>query len=121
MLTKKIITRYQEIIELEKQLKTEKNDIRNTILESFPSDKLEGTDNYQHLYYKIKVTRKLKRTLDVKAYEALELPANLQFVDYKPSINLKRMRSIEMVDPDLLAKCITVEPATPTLTIEEAE
>ncbi len=81
------------------------------VLSLVHTGKLEGTTTTVTDGYKVAVTNKVTRKLDVSAYEELQLPTNLQFVDYKPSINLKRLRAVEMVDPSLTALCTTVKPA----------
>ena len=43
----------------------------------------------------------------------------MQFVTLKPSIDLFKLRAIEMIDPALVAKCVTVKPAKTAIKIEE--
>lgn len=85
------------------------------------ASKVEGTTTIVRDGYKVKVESKLKRKLDLDAYNALDLPENLQFVRYKPEIDLKRMRAVEMVDSALVASVVTTAPAKTAITIEEVE
>ena len=92
--------------------------IEAKILELVPS-KLEGTETTTRDGYKVAVTTKLTRKLDIEAYQALDLPENLLFVNYKPEIDLKKLKAVEMVDPSLIALCVTSTPAKASLKIEE--
>lgn len=87
------------------------------------NDKLEGTKGLQADIYKVSVVNKLTRTLDIDQYMTVRdtLPESLQFVDLKPTINLTKLRHLEAIDPDIAAKCITVKPAKPSITIKEIE
>jgi hypothetical protein len=82
-------------------------------------EKLEGTETRATDGFKVSVTHKLSRDLDYERYQALNLPENLAFVDLKPSINLKNLRMIERLDPALVAQCVTVKPAKPSIKVEE--
>jgi len=80
----------------------------------------EGTDKVEAGIFKITVTSKLTRTLDYEAYKAIEegLPVGVRCVDLKPAINLKKLRALEMVDPDLPAHFISVKPAKAAVKVE---
>jgi len=80
----------------------------------------EGTDTAKTGMFKVSVTSKLNRTLDYEAYQAIEsgLPEGVRCVDLKPSLNLKKLRALEMVDPALPATFITTKPAKPSVKIE---
>lgn len=71
--------------------------------------------------FKLTVTTKLNRKLDFDAYRAMDLPENIQFVDLKPAINLKKLRAVEMVDPVLVAACVTTKPAKTSIKVTEVE
>jgi hypothetical protein len=79
----------------------------------------EGTVTTVTDGYKISVTTKLNRKLDIEAYENLEVPDFARFVTYKPEIDLKRLRAVEMIDPALVARCVTTSPAKKTIKVEE--
>lgn len=80
----------------------------------------EGTDKAETGQYRVTVTSKLTRTLDYEAYLAIEdgLPEGVRCVDLKPSLNLKKLRALEMVDPDLPAHFITTKAAKPSVKVE---
>ncbi len=94
-----------------------------TLLAAIPSTviKLEGvsTINTFTSHFKITIINKLNRELNFPTYEALNLPENLQFVSFEPKIDLKRLRAVEMVDPKLVASCITTKPAKTSVKVEE--
>lgn len=84
---------------------------------------IEGTANAQDGEYKVKVTRKLTRTLDIDAYLAVkaQIPISVDPVIYKPDLDLKKLRAIETANPDLYKVCtafITVKPAKASVKIE---
>ena len=89
------------------------------LLNSVKLTKLEGTETFKTNNFELKVSSKLKRTLDFEAYKALELPRNLLFVKLKPTIDLKKLKAIEMVDPAIIEMCVTIKPATPGIQIKE--
>ena len=95
--------------------------IENEILATVPNKKLEGTDTFAADGFKVTLTSKLTRKLDFDSYLALNLPENLSFVDLSPKINLKKLRAIEMVDPAIVARCVTVSPAKTSVKVEEVE
>jgi len=88
------------------------------LIKAIGPTKIEGTETKAVDGFKISVTTKLNRNLDIGAYQDLQLPENMSFVDFKPSINLKNLRMIERIDPALVAKCITTKPGKPSLKIE---
>lgn len=83
----------------------------------------EGTDKAEAGMYKVTVSSKLTRSLDYPAYCAIEkdLPEGVRFVDLKPSINLKKLRALEMVDPSIVSQCVTTKPAKPSVKVELME
>jgi len=114
-----------DIIKKIKALKAEENllqKMRKSLEKELVSKietKLEGTTKTEVEDYVVTVTTKLNRKLDYDQYLALDLPENLSFIDLKPSINLKNLRHIEHIDPDIVHRCVTTTPATPTIKIEE--
>lgn len=93
--------------------------IENKIAALFDPFKLEGTETKKTGKYKISVTSKLTRKLDYEKYQALQLPENLGFVDFKPEINLKNLRMMERIDPAIVTQCVTVMPAKKSVKVEE--
>jgi len=87
------------------------------------ASKEEGTDSVQTNHFKITVTSKINRKLDQDSYEQVidSIPEHLRPVDFKPQINLKKLRTLEAVDPTLPAKFVTTTPGKPTVKITEKE
>lgn len=108
---------FLEAKEAEQLAKENRLDIERQIIE-MAKPKLEGTSTKVAGNFKLTTTGKLNRSLDYESYLALALPENLQFVDLKPAINLKRLRAIEMVDPSIVAMCVTTKPAKPSISVE---
>ena len=92
--------------------------LENDILATIPP-KLEVSQTIPVHGWKLTTTHKLTRKLDFDAYQALDLPENMQFVNMKPTIDLFKLRAIEMLDPALVAQCVTVKPAKTAIKIEE--
>lgn len=116
---KELCQKYLDVKAREAAVKAERLSIESDILSAIKPEKMEGTETRATDGFKVSVTSKLSRTLDYDAYQALELPENMAFVDLKPSINLKNLRMIERIDPALAAQCITTKPAKPSIKIEE--
>jgi len=85
--------------------------------------KEEGVDRVDAGSFTISVTSKLTRNLNYVAYQDVEasLPEGLCCVDLKPSINMKKLRALEMVDPGISAMFITTKPAKPAVKISLKE
>ena len=111
---------WQELKKREDEARRQRLEFEAEIFTLVPH-KLEGTETTTEDGYKIVITTKLTRKLDYDAYQALDLPDNLSFVKFKPEIDLKRLRAIEMVDPAIVAKCVTSTLAKPSIKIEEVE
>ncbi len=82
--------------------------------------KLEGTTTKKVENYKVSVTTKLTRTLDYDKYVSLALPKALQFVDFKPTINLAAYKVASLDDPRV-ALCVTSKPAKTSVKVEVIE
>jgi len=91
------------------------------LVEAFGKVPLEGTVTKATDGYKVSVTGKLNRKLDWPAYQAAALPENLQFVEMAPKIDLKRLRAVEMIDPELVAGFVTVKPGKTGIKVEEVK
>ena len=102
------------------EAKTEVLRIENEILKLAPK-KLEGSQTLPTPGYKLTITSKLTRTLDYDAYQALDLPENMEFVNLKPSIDLFRLRAIERLDPVMVAQCVTTKPAKTAIKVEVSD
>ena len=89
--------------------------IEKEILKLAP-EKLEGSQTLPVPGFKLTTTHKLTRKLDYDAYQALDLPDNLNFVNLKPAIDL-----FEAIDPALVASCITTKPAKTAVKVEVSD
>ncbi len=118
MLNSRLCQEYLLAKKLEAEAKATRLAIEEKIVEQFAPLRPEGTESKVVDGFKISVTSKLKRSLDVKAYEAMNLNESMRFVDFKPSINLKNLRAVEKVFPQVVAKGITTKPGKPSLKIE---
>lgn len=120
-----LVARFLEAKEAEATAKAHRLALETEIFEQSLGEKLEGseTESSSDGRFKITITRKLTRKLDYKAYQEIEnsLPATLRFVTYKPEIDLKILRAVELVDPSLSAMCITTAPAKPSIKITNME
>ena len=118
---KDLCMKYMDAKAAEAAAKEERLVAEAKLLAAINPSKLEGTETKATDGFKVSITTKLNRSLDYPAYKSLELPDNLAFVDMKPSLNIKNLRMIERIDPALVAKCVTVKPAKPTIKIEPVE
>lgn len=107
--------------ETEAAAKQHRLNVEQELLAEFKNLPLEGTRTYIAGNYKIAIIGKLNRTLDFAAYQACDLPEGHRFVDMVPRINLKRLRAVEQVDPDLTASFITTKPGKTGIKITEVE
>lgn len=110
-----------EAKELELYARQNREKAEMALMAAIGNDLLEGTVRAETSRFKISVTNKLTRTLDMDQYMTVRdtLPEALQFVDLKPSINLTRLRHLEAVDPSIVAKCVTVKPAKSSVKVVE--
>jgi len=85
--------------------------------------KLEGTSHEIVDKYKVTVTNSLNRKLDEKAYKLIEesLPEQLRPVKYKPSIDLKVLRALELIDSSITSQFISTKPAKASVKVEIIE
>ena len=103
----------------ESRLKEVRLKLEDEIAKRIGNQKLEGTASQETETHKVTVSNKLTRSLDLDAYLDIRESLPLEFVDFKPSINLKNLRHIEAIDPDIVARCVTVKPAKPTINVKE--
>jgi hypothetical protein len=116
---KDLCMKYMEAKAAEAAAKEERLMAEAALLAAVRPSKLEGTETRATDGFKVSVTSKLSRSLDYDAYRAMDLPENIAFVDMKPTINLKNLRMIERLDPALVAQCVTVKPAKPSIKVQE--
>lgn len=99
-------------------VKNERIAIEQDIANLFP-EKLEGSTSQKTETYKITVTNKLRRELDYDKYCKMYLLPEQQFVKLVPKINIRILRYVEKIMPDVVADCITTSSAKPHIKIEE--
>lgn len=85
--------------------------------------KEEGTTTHACEGGSVKVTGKLTRSLDAKAWSELEgaIPEDLRPVSYEPKLDLKGLRYLEASEPEVYAKvvtAITTKPAKSAIKVE---
>ena len=112
-----VAAKYAESVEKAKRLQFE------DAISSLIATQEEGTENVVAGSFKISVTSKLTRSLDYPAYLSIEdgLPEGVKCVDLKPSLNMKKLRALELVDPNISAMFITTSPAKPAVKISLQE
>ena len=120
-MSENIISRIQHLKAQEGLLKIERQGLEAELAAMIGNDKLEGSKSVKFDGYKITVTNKLTRKLDYEAYQTIEesLPEGVRCVDLKPTLNLKKLRALEAVDPSISAQFITTKPAKAAVTIKE--
>ena len=82
---------------------------------------VEGSTTIKTETHKIIVNKKLTYKLDQEKYEAMHLLPESKFVNYKPSIDLKKMRTVLASNPGVVEECVTSKPAKTNVKIEEVE
>lgn len=83
----------------------------------------EGSQTHKIGDYKVTITAKLTRTLDKNVWAKVEnaVPESLRPVEYKPSLDLKGLRYLELNEPEvfkLVSTAVTVKPAKPSVSIK---
>ena len=91
------------------------------IVELSDPSKLEGSQAITVGKRKVTINKKLTYKLDHDKYEAMHLLPESQFVNYKPVIDLKKMRQLQNIDPDAVSECITAKPAKTSVTVKLIE
>ena len=102
---------------IEKAARQRRVELEEAIAQAMGELKLEGSTTKEVDNYKVVVTTKLTRTLDYEKYVALGLPKALQFVDFKPTINLAAYKVASLANPTI-ALCITSKPAKTSVKVE---
>jgi hypothetical protein len=118
-----LIAAYLAAKQKEDAAKAIRLDAEYNLIRAIGNDKTEGAKSIQTPTHKITVTNKVTRSLDYPAYQSIEntLPEGLRFVDYKPEINATKLRHVEAVDPAIIAACITMKPAKPSVSVKEVQ
>ena len=92
------------------------------VMASMVSGKDEGASHGYDGVYDVTVTRKMNRTIDKETYMQLRpLLGGIDPVKMKPSLDMKRFRSIEEADPERFKICtqfIITKPAKVAIKVE---
>lgn len=88
--------------------------------------KEEGTTSEKTEYFAVKTVGKLNRTLDTAAWESVrgDVPEGLAPIEYKPALDLKRLRALETANPKvfaIVAAAIITKPAKPSVSVDLLE
>jgi hypothetical protein len=130
--TAKAIADWMELQDQLKRVKAEEMALRLAICQILSPDQNEGTFKYDVEGFPIKVKKSFNYKVDKKTYELLKEAFNDKEKDcirLNPEVALKEykklMQIIEQdenneIDIDRLQECITITPATPTLTVGTA-
>jgi len=113
---------WQDKKRAEDQARQERISIENEIALLIPGPE-EGTSHFLAGKFDIGITRKYTRTIDAKAYDLFKsaIPAHLNPVKMKPSLDLKALRNIEKTNPVIYGVCskfLTVKPAKAAVSIK---
>ena len=117
----KLVDNYLNAKIKEEQAKLLRLEAEQKLIDGIGNHQPEGSKSLASNRYKVTVSNKLDRKLDHDKYLTIKdtLPEKLQFVKYKPEINLTALRHLEAVDPSLVAMCITTKFAKPSISIKE--
>ena len=91
-------------------------EIEQQIIQLIGFVKLEGSQSVKNKDFKISLTGKLDRKLDVAAYMLIEsqLPENMRPVKTKIDLDITGLKCMEKNEPELaklVANCVTTKPA----------
>lgn len=86
--------------------------------------KQEGSQTHKTDGYKVTITGKINRTLDVATWDSVvdKVPTNLSPVVYKPSLDAKGLKYLQQNEPDvyrIVAEAITAKPGKPAIKVEK--
>lgn len=92
------------------------------------SMKEEGAQHTKTTFFDITGTAKLNRSLNIAKLPTVQstVPQELyeQVIVYKPSLNLKALKAVEVANPEAykaFAQAITIKPGKPSVKIETIE
>jgi hypothetical protein len=111
---------WREAKAAEDAARAERIRIEDQIIESV-GVKEEGTLSRKTDWFKLSTTGKLTRSLDEKAFLALRDRIEDPPVNYKVTLDLKRLRDLETTNPDayrLMLSCIETKPAKAAVRVE---
>ena len=114
------------------QAKSKKEELEETILDiegkivAVTGVKTEGSEMTESCFYKITTNGKIYRRLDNMIYQEIKnhIPESLNPVVLKPSIDLKKLRSLEKNAPlvyETFCKALTITPGKPGVIIKRKD
>jgi hypothetical protein len=112
---------FEEHKSMENHHKQKRIEVEKKICELLVSDKDEGTVSEKGDFFKVSVTRKFNRKLDIDTYNAVKDGLVINPVITKHSIDLKALRAIEQANEPQFKLCqsfISVELAKPSIKVE---
>jgi len=92
--------------------------------------KIEGSLHLTGEFYKVVVSRKIKREFNPKRYLELKggIPENFDPITERGihdkqryKVSLKDLRMLEKIDPNLVSEIITTKPATSTVAVKRVD
>ena len=101
--------------------------VNEALLDRITNQFDEGSNTVHVEGFKITTVAKLNRKLDAKVWEKIknDVPEKYRdVVTYKPAINLKRLRMVEEMKPEVFAKiaeALTTSPATTAVKVVEVD
>ena len=83
----------------------------------------EGSETHKAGDWKIRITGKINRTLDVAAWETIapSIPENMRPVVYAPKLDTKGLRYLENNEPEVfrrVAEAIVAKPGKPAVEVK---
>jgi len=101
-----------------KNLKRSKDRAEYLLVKLVANEKQEGVKTAHFGDYVVKVTNKVARALDLEKYLEIadSLPVNPVKVKYQ--LDVKNLRHLLAVDPELVAMFVTEKPGKPSLSIK---
>ena len=103
------------------------NLVNEALLDQITNQFDEGSNTVEVEGFKITTIAKLNRKLDAEAWEKVKdkVPEKYRdVVTYKPTINLKRLRMVEEMLPEVfatIAEALTTSPATTAVKVVEVD
>lgn len=101
---------------------------RRVVIEAQLAERIPGPDEGNASAsddgLKVTVTRKYSRSIDEEVYRQVENQVPVNLIHFKPTLDLKVYRAIELANPatfKVVQKFVTVKPGKPSIKVEEVE
>ncbi len=117
---------YMEAMAAEALARQARRKIGDEIAALVAADRDEGTVSRDAGRWRVTVTKKLSRRLDLKKWEEVRrlVPEGLEPVRCKVELDLRKYRAIAQANPALLAtinRAVITKPAAPSVSVEPIE